>query len=471
MLKDYSRPLGALFQLFELLAMAAAFLVVYSHTYGVMLGWPPSIPLQYQALLAVEAVLWVYVSGRLMLYKSKRTVVFKREMLDVFMSATICMSVAAVTTSYALGTPADVKLLVALWAAQSVALVAFRLGLREFLKAIRKRGFNYKQVLIVGHNSRVDELVDKIESSPELGLQILGYVDTQKERGEGSHITGYEYLGGIENLEKVVREKVVDEVFVFLPIKSFYCEIEKILNLCEEVGVEVELPTDLFMRRLAKSSVLSYDGITLISLYTSPRMDWRLVLKRAIDVVVSGTALLALLPLFALVAVLIKATSSGPVIFRQRRKGYNGRVFDCLKFRTMVENAEAMKKDLLAQNEMDGPVFKMKSDPRITKIGRILRKTSMDELPQLINVLMGDMSLVGPRPPLPDEVSLYERPCLRRLSMKPGITCLWQVSGRNDVPFEKWMELDRDYIDHWSLWLDFKILLKTIPVVLKSTGR
>jgi len=169
-------------------------------------------------------------------------------------------------------------------------------------------------------------------------------------------------------------------------------------------------------------------------------------------------------------APLIKATSKGPVFFVQQRIGYNGRLFNCLKFRTMIENAEEIKKDLKKLNEMDGPVFKIKNDPRITKVGRFLRKTSIDELPQIINVLKGDMSLVGPRPPVPDEVSQYELEDRRRLSMRPGITCIWQVNGRNAIGFDKWMELDRQYIDNWSLWLDIKILAKTIPAVLRGSG-
>jgi exopolysaccharide biosynthesis polyprenyl glycosylphosphotransferase len=188
------------------------------------------------------------------------------------------------------------------------------------------------------------------------------------------------------------------------------------------------------------------------------------------DILLSGVLLILLSPLFLLVTLLIKVTSRGTVFFAQRRVGYNGRQFSCLKFRTMVENAEERKKELLYLNEMTGPVFKIKNDPRVTPFGRWLRKLSIDELPQLINVLWGDMSLVGPRPPVPSEVDQYHLNDRRRLSMKPGITCLWQVSGRNRIPFEKWMELDRQYIDRWSLALDLKILVKTIPAVLRGSG-
>ena len=221
---------------------------------------------------------------------------------------------------------------------------------------------------------------------------------------------------------------------------------------------------------LAKSSVFYYDDVPVIDLYSSPKMNLQFIIKRVLDIFVSMILLVLFAPIVAVICLLIKITSKGPIHFKQTRLGYNGRPFSCIKFRTMVEDAEKFKDELIAFNEMDGPVFKMKNDPRITKMGSFLRKTSLDELPQLINVLKGEMSLVGPRPPLPEEVNLYDLKDRRRLSMKPGITCLWQINGRNTISFEKWMELDRKYIDQWSLWLDLKILLKTIPAVLKGSG-
>ncbi len=192
--------------------------------------------------------------------------------------------------------------------------------------------------------------------------------------------------------------------------------------------------------------------------------------KRMIDVAVSSMLLILLSPVFLVVSILIKKDSRGPVFFRQKRVGYNGRLFTCLKFRTMINEAEMVRDELLHLNEMDGPVFKITDDPRVTRTGKFLRKTSLDELPQLINVLRGEMSLVGPRPPIPSEVQQYELMNHRRLSVKPGMTCTWQVSGRNNISFKKWMEMDMQYIDQWSLWLDMKILLKTVPAVLKGSG-
>jgi exopolysaccharide biosynthesis polyprenyl glycosylphosphotransferase len=214
-----------------------------------------------------------------------------------------------------------------------------------------------------------------------------------------------------------------------------------------------------------------FDGFPLLSFSTTPTNEFLMFVRRILDVVLASIMLVIAGPLFMLpAAILIKLTSPGPVLFKQKRCGLNGRQFVMYKFRSMVNNAEQLRVELEGLNEMDGPVFKSSSDPRITTVGKIIRRRSIDELPQLFNVLRGDMSLVGPRPPLPAEVARYERWQRRRLSMKPGITCLWQISGRNEVSFEDWMKLDLTYIDNWSLLLDLKILLKTVPVVLLGRG-
>jgi exopolysaccharide biosynthesis polyprenyl glycosylphosphotransferase len=193
--------------------------------------------------------------------------------------------------------------------------------------------------------------------------------------------------------------------------------------------------------------------------------------KGIMDILLTLIILILISPVMLLISVLIKLEDGGPVFFKQVRVGRHGRLFKCFKFRTMVVNAEQLREKLMTLNEVDGPVFKIKHDPRITKIGRILRKTSLDELPQFFNVLFGDMSIVGPRPPIPAEVEQYERNLIRRLSINPGITCIWQVSGRNNIPFDRWMEMDMEYIDNWSLALDLKIILKTIKVVFRGDGQ
>jgi exopolysaccharide biosynthesis polyprenyl glycosylphosphotransferase len=333
-------------------------------------------------------------------------------------------------------------------------------------------GFNYRQILIVGRNRRAGELARSIRDMPELGLRVVGFVDALNGEARETGDCSGDLLGTIEDLPRIIKEQVVDEVYITLPLKSFYSEAENLIRLCETVGLEAKIPTNLFDLRKCKSTISHELDVAVIDLYTSPKMDIQMVLKRLMDMVIASFLLVLLLPLFVLVAFLIKLTSQGPVLFRQERVGYNGRSFTLYKFRTMVHNAEVLKDSLLALNEMDGPVFKIRKDPRITKVGSVLRKTSVDELPQLINVLKGDMSLVGPRPPVPREVIDYALSDRRRLSMKPGMTGIWQISGscRNDISFERWMEMDKEYIDQWSLWLDIKILMRTIPAVIKCSG-
>ena len=217
---------------------------------------------------------------------------------------------------------------------------------KGFLKYIRSRGYNYREILIVGRNYRAAQLVKRIEESPELGLRILGFLDALNGKDNGFFLN-YKLIGGLDDLEEILRNQIVDEVFVFLPIKSFYSEIDKILHICENIGVEVKIPTDLFSLKLSKSTVSHYGTVSVIDLYTSPKITWQLLIKRLIDITASAVLLILLSPLFAVVSILIKGTSRGPVFFKQKRVGYNGRVFNCLKFRTMVENAEELQKEPL----------------------------------------------------------------------------------------------------------------------------
>lgn len=277
-------------------------------------------------------------------------------------------------------------------------------------------------------------------------------------------------IGELDDLSDVLREVPIDEVHITLPMKSCYAEIDEMMRICEEAGVAVSLSLDLFDREIARPAVKRQGRASRLHYSCVSRARCQLALKRLVDILGSLAALTVLgLPMLAIAAA-IKATSRGPVLFRQRRSGLNHRPFEMLKFRTMVADAEARKGDLRHLNEMSGPAFKIKDDPRITSVGRFLRKYSLDELPQFINVLRGEMSLVGPRPPIVVEVEDYEWWQRRRMSTKPGLTCFWQVSGRNEIDFEEWMRLDLKYIDSWSLWLDLKLILKTIPAVLRGSG-
>ena len=246
--------------------------------------------------------------------------------------------------------------------------------------------------------------------------------------------------------------------------------MKQIFLMCEELGIRTRVAMNFFQNRIARMEIEELEGIPFLTFTTTPSNETELAFKRLLDISISVFLLTLALPVITIVALLIKFTSPGSIFFKQTRLGLNGRMFTLYKFRTMIEDAHERRGEVEHLNEMSGPVFKSKSDPRVTPFGRLLRRFSLDELPQFWNVLKGDMSLVGPRPPIPEEVASYHRWHRRRLSMKPGLTCLWQVSGRNNIDFDRWMQLDLQYIDNWSPSLDLKILLRTIPAVLSGKG-
>jgi len=335
------------------------------------------------------------------------------------------------------------------------------------LQYVRRRGYNYRVLLIVGSGDRAKNLAAMIEAHPHWGLKILGFVD--EEERVGTKVGKGKVMGSFNNIAKILDENVVDEVIFILP-RSWLPSLEDYIKVCEKVGVKATIAVDFFNTSISKPMITVIHGLPLLTLDTTPYNIIHFTLKRVIDVVVSGCGLILLLPFSLIIAVIIKVTSEGPVFFRQIRCGLHGRKFTIYKFRTMVVDAEERLEELMKFNEREGPIFKMKKDPRITGIGKFLRKTSLDELPQLINVFKGDMSLVGPRPPLPSEVEKYERWQRRRLSLKPGITCIHEVIARGDKDFERWMKLDLEYIDNWSLPLDMRILARTFLAVIKGTG-
>jgi exopolysaccharide biosynthesis polyprenyl glycosylphosphotransferase len=277
-------------------------------------------------------------------------------------------------------------------------------------------------------------------------------------------------LGRTTELRRLLEDGVVDEVMICLPLADHFLEIYSLIGLCQERGVVVRVRPELFdVKVLSRSQLELFEGDYIVTFFRESLLG-QLLIKRLLDVFTAAVVSIALSPLLLFVAIAIRLDSPGPVFFTQERLGMNKRRFKLLKFRSMVVDAEARRAGLETLNEMDGPVFKIANDPRITRVGRFIRRTSIDELPQLLNVLKGDMSLVGPRPPLPSEVDRYQWLDRKRISVMPGITCLWQISGRNDLSFEQWMEMDRQYIEKWSLWLDLKILVKTIPVVVLRRG-
>ncbi|MHB8174213.1 MAG: sugar transferase, partial [Nitrospirota bacterium] len=303
-----------------------------------------------------------------------------------------------------------------------------------------------------------------------LGYRVFGFLSMdEQDLGKPVRWTDGKVIGGFNDIDRVLENNPIDEV-VFAVTDKDTSYLHGALLICEEYGVKMSILPVFFNLRFADLRLEKVGDIKLITFATQKGAPLQRTVKQAIDTLASAVMLLLLSPFMAGIAVAIKLDSRGPVFFVQERCGLNGRVFKFLKFRSMHADAEERKKELLKYNDMSGPIFKMRKDPRVTRVGRWLRKYSFDELPQLINVLKGDMSLVGPRPPVPSEVAKYERWQRRRLSVKPGITCQWQVSGRNSIDFEDWMKLDLKYIDNWSLMQDFDLLLKTIPAVIKGDG-
>ena len=358
----------------------------------------------------------------------------------------------------------------AFWVCSTCFMVVGHLIARPLLRMLRQRGKNSRFLLIIGTNQRAIEFATKITEQPERGYQIAGFVDNVWEGTEKFEATGRTHCCDFLGLAEFLRHNVVDEVAIYLPLRSYYEHASQLVALCEQHGIAIRFDSQIFNFRGAHVQSEPIDEHSYMVAMSASK-DWPVLIKRVFDCVLSMVLLVLVSPLFALVAILIKLTSRGPILFTQVRVGLNKRHFRMHKFRTMIAGAEQIQDQLLSVNEMTGPAFKMKKDPRVTPLGRILRKTSIDELPQLLNVLIGDMSLVGPRAMSLRDYQLFDQDWQRRrFSFKPGITCLWQIQGRNSIPFEKWMELDMEYIDRWSLWLDLEILARTVPAVLRGTG-
>jgi exopolysaccharide biosynthesis polyprenyl glycosylphosphotransferase len=347
-------------------------------------------------------------------------------------------------------------------------LTTQKLAGRTVLKYLRRKGYNTRMLLVIADETSVDFIHQTLETE-EWGYRIWGIMtDSEliREEFEGQ----FHFFSEQDNFARIIDEKVIDEVF-FCKQQFNASHIQKLVGECREVGVTFHI----------HNKILSFNGLSprlhflnqqfFISFRNTPENYLALKIKSTLDFFLSVFFLVAISPVIMAIAIAIKLDDGGPIFFKQVRVGRHGRLFKCFKFRTMVTDAEDIKERLMDLNEQDGPVFKIKNDPRITRVGQFLRKTSLDELPQFINVLMGDMSIVGPRPPIPSEVKQYERHLKRRLSINPGITCIWQVSGRNNVPFDRWMEMDMEYIDNWSLRLDFIIMFKTFKVLFERNGQ
>jgi exopolysaccharide biosynthesis polyprenyl glycosylphosphotransferase len=426
-------------------------------------------------LYLIFALFWYLDFTLFGLYHSRRFASWRSDLTDI-VNATSLGVLALLTISIffhiSLATP---DFLFLLWLYTTSLTFFSRLTLRLVLERIRVWGVHVNNVLIIGTNPRAVKFARTLENKLEMGYRVVGFADNEWGGTRRFRDSGYPLVADFASLPDYLRHQVVDEVVIDLPLNSFYREVSEIVSRCLEQGIMVRFISDSFYLlrslKLAHSRLEKVGDNVVISEQKGPMGGWPVVAKRVFDIVVALLLIIILAPVFVCIGVLIKLTSPGPIFFIQERVGLNKRRFRLIKFRTMIPDAEDRQKELEHFNEVRGPAFKMKDDPRITPIGRFLRRTSLDELPQLFNVLQGDMSLVGPRPlPVRDYNGFNRDWHRRRFSVRPGISCLWQISGRSNLPFTKWMHLDMEYIDRWSFWLDLKILALTLPAIIKEKG-
>lgn len=421
-----------------------------------------SIPLSYFLIFLSYILFWTLNCSVMKVYQSRRFMSLVQELVKLgkthFFS--ILMTISFLTF---LDPTLTGDRFIFNFMAGAVGLTSgVHILVRLILQHGRRSGYNTKYSLILGSGIAAETYLEKVRDNPQLGYKVIGYLAPRKN---GLEIP---YLGTYSQLESVMSLHIVDTTVVTASVTEE--GIEESLRLLEMMGKTVVIMLDEMAAKVAGCRPVDFGGLSMVAFDSHPRNPWQEIGKQLFDFGITLAGLVLISPLMFAIALAIKITSKGPVIFPQERVGLNGRIFKMYKFRSMVVNAEELKAQLADLNEMSGPVFKIKKDPRVTTVGKFLRKTSLDELPQLWNVLKQDMSLVGPRPPLPSEVNLYDPKHRKRLAVRPGITCIWQISGRNEVDFEQWMDMDAEYVDRWTFWLDLKILAKTVPAVLMRKG-
>jgi exopolysaccharide biosynthesis polyprenyl glycosylphosphotransferase len=471
--RSFMKYLARLFDLAVLTASIILVLIVFTPTQGMTLTsfLAMRIKLGNCLLFALLLVIWHNLFISCGLYVSKRLTTQLTQVFEVCKATTlgaVFMFVLASAFHLAIMKPSFVLVF---WLFSTLMMITGRVVARSLLLALRSRGKNSRYILIVGTNERAVEFANQITGHPELGYQVVGFVDDDWAGTQAFKATGHSRSCTFAGLADFLRLNVVDEAAIYLPLRSYYEHASELVSRCEQHGIAIRFDSQVFKLQTSHSPSEDLEESSQLLAVAGSAELLPAAIKRTLDCLFSCALLVILAPLLLMVAVLVRLTSPGPVFFRQTRVGLNKRQFSIYKFRSMVSNAEQLQDQLLELNEMSGPVFKITKDPRVTSLGRFLRKTSIDELPQLLNVLKGDMSLVGPRAMSLRDYQLFDKDWQRRrFSVKPGITCLWQIHGRNSVPFEQWMELDMQYIDKWSLWLDLKILARTVPAVLRGTG-
>jgi len=450
-----------------LIVVNAATLLRFGPTEDWSIALDPAIADPRLAVASFVA-LWIGLLWLRGLYKGRARWTVRGEAAEILKAAST-LGVITLSALFLLKLP-DVSRLFLLFVFPFLAAAALsvRIAMRVFLISLRDHGRNTRFMLVLGANARAKAFVDLVESHHELGLVVIGHLKAD-ETDNGVHLRR-PLLGLVDDLEFVLHSRIVDEVAICLPFTSEGL-IEQAARLCEQEGKVVRIPVTPVERILTLGRLETIDGIGVYSLANGADRTLGLMAKRIVDLLGAAALLVILSPLMLLIAAMVTLESPGGALFRQERVGLHGRTFRMVKFRTMCSDAERQLHGLRHLNSVRGHAFKLERDPRVTRVGRLLRRTSLDELPQLWNVLRGQMSMVGPRPPLPSEVADYDVWHRRRLSMKPGMTGLWQVGARRSPEFDHWVEQDLKYIDTWSLWLDVKIIARTVPAVLAGSGR
>ena len=479
MLRRVSKPLLIIHQSLDVGIILIAFYLAYYTKLNLPEGLGGLVQLHSYNLEVFLAIVSVHISLRLCgAYEPFRKQTYKQILLRL-LQASLTGVAGIVFLSYFLHLPSLSRLLLALFGCYLFLFLALaKYLLYLVLSFSRFRNYNIRHILVIGSRHRTLDFVKAVLRRPESGYRIVGCLEkpNQAETVGNRVCESVKIIGTLDKLKSLLEERTIDEVVFGIPLKKIE-NVHEYIFLIEQMGINVRILPDFqinaiqYYPQTASVHLEQFMGLPTLSLFSAPTKDTELLIKTIIDYCGAAVGIILLFPFLLIIALLIKCTSPGPVFFQQERCGLNGRRFMVYKFRTMVSDAEQLKAKLEEANEMDGPVFKIKNDPRITSIGKFLRKGSLDEFPQLFNVLKGEMSLVGPRPPIPAEVEHYQIWQRRRLSMKPGITCIWQVSGRNDISFEQWMNMDLEYIDNWSLKLDFKLLAMTLREVTIGGGR
>ena len=461
----------------DLVVMTAALALALAFSGQVVEGSPLDefltvrVKLVNFVFFAAFAVLWNIIFGAFGLYRSRRVGLMTTEWWDVAKAAavgTLILSGLALVFDFS---AVNRAFIVVFFTTALLGTALLRTVLRSILGGVRRHGRNLRNLVIIGCGPRGAQFGKEVRNRPELGYLLLGYIDEMAPPPHPTHGGPEKLLGNLEQAREILANIEVDEVAISLPIRSYYETISRLIGLCEELGLVVRIPADFFESRLVHAYIDRLHDTPILTLQAHAPAGGSTAIKRVIDFFGSVAAMIVFFPLFALIALAIKLDSRGPVFFVQERIGVGRRRFRMIKFRTMEAGAELRQAEIEGLNEVDGAAFKIKDDPRMTRVGRILRKLSLDELPQMWNVFRGDMSLVGPRPLPTRDVQRFESAWQnRRFSVRPGLTCLWQINGRHEIDFDHWMELDLQYIDNWSLSLDFDILIKTLPAVLRGTG-